>query len=40
MNNIMDFDRIEKRARRTALLRNIVIYGLLGAWAVVVLFPF
>ncbi len=40
MNNVMDFDRIEKRAKRTALIRNIVIYGLLGLWALIVLFPF
>ena len=40
MSKIMDFDRIEKRARQTALIRNIVVYGLLGLWALVVLFPF
>ena len=40
MSNVMDFDRIERRARRTALIRNIVVYGLLGLWALVVLFPF
>ncbi len=40
MNNVMDFDRIEKRAKRAALIRNIVVYGLLGLWAVIVLFPF
>ena len=40
MNTVMDFDKIEKRAKRTALLRNIVIYGLLAVWALVVLFPF
>ena len=40
MSNIMDFDKIEKQAKRTALIRNIVIYGLLGVWALIVLFPF
>ena len=40
MSNIMDFDRIEKRAKRNTLIRNIVVYGLLGLWALVVLFPF
>ena len=40
MSNIMDFDRIEHRAKRVTLIRNIVIYGLLGVWAIVVLFPF
>ena len=30
MSNIMDFDRIEKRAKRNTLIRNIVVYGLLG----------
>jgi len=40
MSNVMDFDRIEKRAKQTTLIRNIIIYGLLGMWAIVVLFPF
>ena len=40
MSNIMDFDRIEKRAKRNTLIRNIVVYGLLAVWALVVLFPF
>ena len=40
MSNVMDFDRIEQQAKRTQLIRNIVIYGLLGMWAIVVLFPF
>ena len=40
MNHIMDFDKIEKRAKRTTLIRNIIVYGLLGLWALVVLFPF
>ncbi|MBE5796154.1 MAG: carbohydrate ABC transporter permease [Clostridiales bacterium] len=40
MSKIMDFERIERRAKRTALIRNIVVYGLLGVWALVVLFPF
>ena len=40
MSKIMDFERIERRAKRTALIRNIVVYGLLVVWALVVLFPF
>ena len=40
MNHILDFDKIEKRAKRTTLIRNIIVYGLLGLWALVVLFPF
>ena len=40
MSKIMDFERIERRAKRTALIRNFVVYGLLGVWALVVLFPF
>ncbi len=40
MSKLMDFERIERRARRTARIRNIVVYGLLGIWALVVLFPF
>ena len=40
MSSIMDFDRIEKRAKRNAIIRNIVVYGLLAVWALVVLFPF
>ena len=40
MSNVMNFDQIERRAWVTQLIRNIVIYGLLGVWAVIVLFPF
>ena len=40
MSSIMDFDRIEKRAKRNTIIRNIVVYGLLAVWALVVLFPF
>ena len=40
MSSILDFDQIERRARRTQLIRNIVIYSLLGIWAIIVLFPF
>lgn len=36
----IDFERIERREKTTARLRNIVIYGLLTLWALVVLFPF
>ncbi len=40
MSKLMDFEKIERRAKRTTLIRNIVVYGLLGVWALVVLFPF
>ncbi len=40
MAKLMDFEKIERRAKRTALIRNIVVYGLLAVWALVVLFPF
>ena len=40
MMKLMDFEAIERRAKRSALLRNVVVYGLLGGWALVVLFPF
>jgi len=40
MAKLMDFEKIEHRAKKTALIRNIVVYGLLGLWALIVLFPF
>jgi len=36
----MDFDKIEKAARRRRVAGNTVIYALLSVWALVVLFPF
>ncbi len=36
----MDYEKIEKAARRRKRLQNIVTYALLTLWAVVVLFPF
>ena len=36
----MDYERIEKRARVRTRARNILVYGLLGLWALMVLFPF
>ena len=39
MRKPMDFERIERRAKRTAVLRSILVYGLLGLWALAVLFP-
>ena len=36
----MDYEKIEKAARRRRRLQNIVTYALLTLWAVVVLFPF
>ncbi|MBE5804875.1 MAG: carbohydrate ABC transporter permease [Clostridiales bacterium] len=40
MSKIMDFEKIERGARRTERVRNVIIYALLGLWALVVLFPF
>lgn len=40
MRKPMDFERIERRAKCTAVLRSILVYGLLGLWALAVLFPF
>lgn len=40
MGKLMDFEKIERRAKKATLIRNIVVYGLLGLWALVVLFPF
>ena len=36
----MNYERIEKAARFRKIGRNVVIYGLLTVWALVVLFPF
>ena len=36
----MDFEKIERTARRRKLVLNIVTYVLLSIWAIVVLFPF
>ncbi len=36
----MDFEKIEKRARRKKLLKNIFVYTFLAVWALMVLFPF
>lgn len=36
----MDFEKIERAARRRKLVMNIVTYVLLSVWAVIVLFPF
>ena len=36
----MDYERIEKRARVRTRARNILVYGFLGLWALMVLFPF
>ena len=36
----MDFERIEKNARLRKKLLNVLIYGFLTIWAVMVLFPF
>ncbi len=36
----LDFERIERTDRIATCVRNTIIYGLLGIWALVVLFPF
>ena len=36
----MDFEKIERAARRRKLVINIITYVLLSVWAVIVLFPF
>ncbi len=36
----MDFEKIERAARRRKLVLNIITYVLLSVWAVIVLFPF
>ena len=36
----MDFEKIERAARRRKLVLNIITYALLSVWAVIVLFPF
>ena len=36
----MDFEKIERAARRRKLVMNIITYVLLSVWAVIVLFPF
>ncbi|MBP3637578.1 MAG: carbohydrate ABC transporter permease [Clostridia bacterium] len=40
MGKSMDFEKIERGARRSERVRNTIIYVLLGIWALVVLFPF
>ena len=37
---ILDFEKIERAARRRKLVMNIITYVLLSVWAVIVLFPF
>ena len=36
----MDFEKIEKNARLVRRIQNILVYGFLTVWAVMVLFPF
>ena len=36
----MDYEKIEKSARRRGQIRNVITYTLLTLWAVLVLFPF
>ena len=36
----MNYDLIEKKARRKKTVKNIIVYSFLGIWALIVLFPF
>ena len=40
MGNQVDFEKIEKSARIQKKVGNVIVYGLLTVWAVMVLFPF
>lgn len=40
MENMMDYAKIEKKARNRKKAMNVVTYALLTLWAVIVLFPF
>ena len=40
MSNQIDYQKIEKKAIQKEKIINITIYGMLGIWALVVLFPF
>lgn len=40
MSNQLDYDKIEKAAKRRTNVKNTIIYALLTFWAIVVLFPF
>lgn len=40
MNNSVDYEKIEKSARRRKTVGNVIVYALLTFWAILVLFPF
>ena len=40
MSNQIDYQKIEKKAIQKEKIINTTIYGMLGIWALVVLFPF
>ena len=39
-NNEMNYEKIEKRAARRKIVKNIFLYFFLGLWGIIVLFPF
>ena len=40
MSNETAYEKIERAARVRKTVRNVIVYGLLGIWALIVLFPF
>ncbi len=40
MDDNLDYEKIEKKAKRNNIIRKTVIYFCLGIWALIVLFPF
>lgn len=40
MDNELDYELINKKLKRKRLVKNIVVYTLLGLWGIIVLFPF
>ena len=40
MSKQIDYDRIERTARRRSVVRKVITYALLAVWALIVLFPF
>ena len=40
MTNQLDFEKIEKNAKRRKTVSDIIVYTLLTFWAIIVLFPF
>lgn len=40
MDNELDYELINKKLKRKRLVKNVVVYTLLGLWGIIVLFPF